>query len=166
MTDAGGGNGVRRGVQGLLFFAGTEIGYNLYGSMKSSPETSHFRVAGMEGGGAPERVLMFWVWVANAKVLLIAGIGSVISRSVWPLIGGLVAGAGMHGAYRLAIAMGRRDRAAGGLGRGMPQRPDSYAAGRPQQPTRHRQAAVVIVPPGSATDEQVEGARVRVAPAF
>lgn len=137
-------NGAGAGIRGLLFFAGTEIGYNLYGSMKSSPETTHFRAGGYEGGGAPERVMMLWVWLANAKVLIIAGIGSYIARSFYPLFGGILAGGLMHVAYKFALHCAHRDEKAGGLGRG-----SYFGKDDPQVPREVATPADYMVPPGN-----------------
>jgi hypothetical protein len=103
------GDGTKRALNGLLFLGGTEIGYNLYGSVNSSPQTTQLRIAGKEGGGAAEATLMRWVWIANVKVVLLTGITALIARNVWPILGGLVAGGGMHVLYRLAVRWGKQD---------------------------------------------------------
>lgn len=96
------------GIKGLLFFGGLEIGYNIGGQTLSSPQTTELRVAGAEGGGAAEGTLFKWVHMAAAKVLLFSTLVSIVARSPFPLLGGVVSIADTYASYHYAIRCGRR----------------------------------------------------------
>lgn len=101
------GSVVGHGIKGLLFFGGLEIGYNIGGQTLSSPQTTELRVAGKEGGGAAERTLFKWVHMAAAKVLLFSTLVSIVSRSIYPLLGGIVSIVDTYASYKYAIRCGR-----------------------------------------------------------
>src|SRR5207302_1753230 len=100
-------DGNRRVLAAILFMGGVEIADNGYGSVCSSPQTTTLRVSGQEGGGATEETLFKWVWVANAKCLLLTGLGSLIARKWWPVLGGLASMIFMHACYIHAARQGR-----------------------------------------------------------
>src|SRR4051812_42737272 len=98
---------VGHGIKGLLFFGGLEIGYNIGGQTLSSPQTTELRVAGKEGGGAAEATLFKWVHMAAAKVLVFSTLVSIVSRSIYPLLGGVVSIIDTYASYKYAIRCGR-----------------------------------------------------------
>lgn len=108
MMPNGNGNGSRHALAAILFMGGLEIAYNAYGSVCSSPQTTELRVGGAEGGGAAESTLWKYVWIANSKTLILTGIASLVARTVWPFVGGIVAAGMMHGLYTYARNKGRR----------------------------------------------------------
>lgn len=99
---------LEHGINGLLFFGGLEIGYNVGGQTCSAPQTTELRVQGAEGGGAAEKTLWKWVWMANGKTLFWTTLVSFISRSWMPLLGGLVSIGDMHFSYRYAVSCGKK----------------------------------------------------------
>ena len=102
------GNGTRRELAAILFMAGLEVAYNTTGSVCSSPQTTELRVSGEEGGGAAEGTLMKYVWLADVKIAVFTGLGSIIGRSPWPFIGGALGAIGMHSVYLYAKSSGAR----------------------------------------------------------
>jgi hypothetical protein len=98
---------------GLLFFGGLEIGYNVGGQTLSAPQTTELRVMGAEGGGAAVGTLFKWVHMATAKVFLYCAFVSILTRSYWPIVGGLVAIADTFASYSYAVKSGTQK--AGGL---------------------------------------------------
>ncbi len=99
---------VGHGIKGLLFFGGLEIGYNIGGQTLSSPQTTELRVAGKEGGGAAEQTLFKWVHMAAGKVILFSTLVSIVSRSIYPLLGGVVSIIDTYASYHYAIRCGRK----------------------------------------------------------
>jgi hypothetical protein len=104
---------MNRELKALLFFGGLEIGYNIMGGTNSSPQTTELRTGGEEGGGAAERTLMKWVWLADCKTLLYTGLVSLIAGNPYAFFGGLIATVEMHSNYVYAKACGRRRKDAG-----------------------------------------------------
>lgn len=105
---------MERAGAGVLFLLGLDTSYNVASAGLSAPQTTELRTMGAEGGGANEATLMKWVWIANVKTLIYTGFSSILARSWWPLLGGVVVTVDIHGSYRYALACGRRSPTPGG----------------------------------------------------
>lgn len=120
-----GGLATRRMLNGLAFYAGIELSYNVYGGTNSSPQTTD-----VFGGGERSATLMKWVSIAGVKCILYAILGSTIMHSWWPAAGVALSAGSMHGLYVHANRSALR-REAAGVGSPIPN-------GGPTAPARWR----------------------------
>lgn len=93
---------------------GLDLSYTLGSFSLSAPQTTERRIKDQEGSSETPEQSMKWVWIATGKMLVYTGFPSLMQKSWWPLAGGLVAIADMHGSYRYAIRCGKRSHTPGG----------------------------------------------------
>jgi hypothetical protein len=88
------------GVAAALFGIYADLAYNAYSATNSSPQTTELF--------ASDRTDTLWKYVklGGVQVVAIGVFGTVVSRSLWPLLGVLVVGAVMTGLYAHAVKAG------------------------------------------------------------
>jgi hypothetical protein len=91
-----------------------DVGYNIGSFSLSAPQTTQRRIMDTEGEQETPREAMQWVWISTWKMLVYTAIPSILGRTIWPFIGGLLVIADVHGSYRYAIACGKRALTPGG----------------------------------------------------
>lgn len=110
------GAGAGAAINGLHFYAGLEITYNMGGAKLSSPQTTELRVAGAEGGGAAESTLMKWVHMATGQALILTALVGFVSGNWFSFFGSVIGSADLQGSYWYAKRCGRRSKQADGNG--------------------------------------------------
>lgn len=105
---------VRRAAAGIGLMLGMDVAYNIGSFSLSAPQTTQRRIQDEEGSSETPKQSMQWVWISTWKMLLYTGIPSLLSRSWWPFVGGLVVVADVHGSYQYAIRCGKRAKTPGG----------------------------------------------------
>jgi hypothetical protein len=90
------------------FLLGSDLAYNMGSFSLSSPQTAERRVKDTEGTPETETEAMKWVWISTAKVLGYNGFASLLGRTWWPFIGGLVFLVDLHASYGYAIRSGKK----------------------------------------------------------
>jgi hypothetical protein len=88
------------GVAAALFGIYADLAYNAYGATNSSPQTTELF--------AGDRADTLWKYVrmGGVQVIAIGLFGTVVARSLWPLLGALVVGVVMTGLYAHAMKAG------------------------------------------------------------
>lgn len=97
------GAGNRRALAGILFLAAAGEAYQAYGSINSSPQTTELFA------GEREKTLMKYVRIGDWTAIVLAALASLLSRSVWPIIGAALVVVQMHWLYVYAARCGKRD---------------------------------------------------------
>lgn len=87
----------RRLLAGVAFMEGVGQMYNVISATNSSPQTTE-----VYGNGPRLASLMKWNKIGYVQGLGFMAIGSWISRSLWPLVGGVMVVGVMHGCYTYA----------------------------------------------------------------
>lgn len=90
------------------FLLGSDLAYNMGSFSLSSPQTAERRVKDTEGTSETETEAMKWVWISTVKVLAYNGFASLLGKTWWPFIGGLVFLVDLHASYGYAIRSGKR----------------------------------------------------------
>lgn len=67
-----------------------------------------------EGTSETPQQAMHWVWISTAKMLAYTGLPSLLGRTIWPLLGGIVGVIDLHVSYRYAIHRGQHQSATPG----------------------------------------------------
>lgn len=80
-----------------------EMVYQLNGSNMSSPQSAHLNA------GARAPTLGFWVDITNKEAIAWIVFLCVLDQSLWPLVGGGLAQAGMMWKYKYAIEKGLQE---------------------------------------------------------
>jgi hypothetical protein len=88
------------GVAAALFGVYADLAYNAYSATNSSPQTTELF--------ASERSDTLWKYVrlGGVQILALGVFGTLVARSLWPLLGVLVVGAAMHLMYSHALRAG------------------------------------------------------------
>lgn len=91
---------LRAADSGIEFLVGVGAGTGIFSMVHSSLWSAQ------NFGDNPEsaRSCLQYGWVAAGATVAITGLGSAISRSVWPLLGGILIAALMLVGYRRALA--------------------------------------------------------------
>lgn len=92
---------VRAATAALAFGVYADLAYNTYSATNSSPQTTELFA------GEREHTLWKYVKLGHVQALGIGLFGSILDRSLWPLIGTASVGAIMHCMYRHAVIQGR-----------------------------------------------------------
>lgn len=98
----------RHAISALLFMVAVNEAMQVFGTFCSSPQTTELFAK------VREATLMKWVVVANVNAIAISGFASLLARSLWPLIGGLLVIAELHWLYKHAARVGKRAAAPAG----------------------------------------------------
>lgn len=98
------------GAAGLLML-GMDISYNIGSFSLSAPQTTERRIKDQEGTSETPKEAMGWVWISTWKMIVYTAIPSLIGRTWWPFLGGMVVVADVHGSYQYAIRRGLRCKA-------------------------------------------------------
>ena len=88
------------GVAAALFGVYADLAYNAYSATNSSPQTTELF--------ASERSDTLWKYVrlGGVQILALGVFGTLVARSLWPLLGVLAVGAAMHLMYAHALKAG------------------------------------------------------------
>ena len=95
-------------TRGIGFLLGADLAYTVYSGTNSSPQTTD-----VFGDDARIGTLMKYVKIGGIKTLFYVSVASWLDRSVWPLIGGIIAGSSMHYLYIHAAGEARKRGGAG-----------------------------------------------------
>lgn len=93
---------VLTGTRMLTVAVAAEMVYQLVGSNMSSPQTAELNAA------ARAPTISKWVNLTNAEAAAWTVFLCILDRSLWPAVGGSIAGVGMWLKYRYAIGAGLR----------------------------------------------------------
>ncbi len=93
---------------------GMDIAYNIGSFSLSAPQTTERRIKDTEGASETPKEAMKWVWLSTWKMLAYTALPSLIGRTIWPFIGGLIVVADVHASYQYAIICGKRAITPGG----------------------------------------------------
>src|SRR5215468_6720527 len=87
-------------VDMIAFGVAADLVYNIYSATNSSPQTTELFAA--------DRADTLWKYVrlGAGQAIILVGIMAIRGRSIWPILGGVVAGAAMHLMYSHALAAG------------------------------------------------------------
>lgn len=92
---------IRAASAALSFGVYADLAYNLYSATNSSPQTTELF------SGDRAETLWKYVVIGHVQAVALGVFGSILDRTLWPLIGTLTIGGVMHGMYRHALAAGR-----------------------------------------------------------
>src|SRR5262245_60092454 len=94
--------GIGNATAALLFVTSVNNAIDVFSATNSSPWTAE------NFGGDEEKVASLREYVTHAVVLtgITNGIGAVVARSIWPLLGALVASGYMWWLYERAVRRG------------------------------------------------------------
>jgi hypothetical protein len=93
---------VMTGTRMLTVAVAAEMVYQLVGSNMSSPQTAELNAA------ARAPTIQKWVNLTNAEAVAWIAFLCLLDESLWPALGGGLAGVGMWAKYRYAIKSGLR----------------------------------------------------------
>ncbi len=105
---------VGRAKSAAYFMLGVDIAYNIGSFSLSAPQTTERRINDTEGSSETPREAMKWVWISTWKMVAYNGFAALLAGNIWPLLGGAVVIADLHGSYRYAIRCGKRSKTLGG----------------------------------------------------
>lgn len=93
---------VRAATAAIAFGVYADLAYNTYSATNSSPQTTELF--------AGERLDSLWKYVTlgHIQAFAIGVFGSILDRSLWPLIGTVSVGTLMHAMYAHAVKTGQR----------------------------------------------------------
>lgn len=92
---------VRAATAAISLGVYADLAANMYSATNSSPQTTELFA------GERSETLWKYVIIGHVQAVVFGLIGSILDRSLWPLIGTLSIGAIMHGMYSHALAAGR-----------------------------------------------------------
>jgi hypothetical protein len=112
MPDVTGFGGSDHVADAIAFGVAADLVYNVFSATNSSPQTTELF--------AGERSATMWKYVklGGLQGAVLVGIMAVRGKSVWPILGGLVAGGAMWWMYRHALQEGTKAQAGTGWARG------------------------------------------------
>src|SRR5215475_1856373 len=86
-----------RATDMIAFGVAADLVYNIYSATNSSPQTTELF--------ARDRADTLWKYVrlGAGQAAILVGIMAIRGRSIWPVIGGIVAGGAMHLMYSHAL---------------------------------------------------------------
>lgn len=85
----------------LAFGIAADLVYNVMSATNSSPQTTELFA------GDRSQTLWKYVRMGLAQSALLVGIMAIRGRSIWPILGGVAAGAAMHLMYSHALQAGQ-----------------------------------------------------------
>ena len=98
---------MKRGKHAIIVAVSAEMVYQLVGSNMSSPQTAELNA------GARAPTIQKWVNLTNIEAVLWILFLSFLDASLWPILGGGLALAGMVAKYKYAIDCGLKNPAPG-----------------------------------------------------
>lgn len=105
------GFGAPSATDAIAFGVAADLVYNIFSATNSSPQTTELFAA------ERSETLMKYVRLGAVQAALLVGIMAYRGRSIWPILGGVLAGAAMWWMYGHALKAGRAQ-AGTGLARG------------------------------------------------
>lgn len=92
---------VRAATAAISFGVYADLAYNLYSATNSSPQTTELFA------GDRSETLWKYVVIGHIQAIGLGLFGSILDRTLWPLIGTVSIGGIMHCLYQHALAAGR-----------------------------------------------------------
>ena len=104
--------GAPSATDAIAFGVAADLVYNIFSATNSSPQTTELFAA------ERSETLMKYVRLGGVQAALLVGIMAYRGRSIWPILGGVLAGAAMWWMYSHALKAGTAQTGTGGLARG------------------------------------------------